>query len=155
MSTMYDDANDFLLAGGSPSCTWPDVGTAHSGTIIDFRVEQARDFKTKEPKFWKDGNPVKQLVVTLQTNERDLSRDDDDGVRAMYCRGNLLKVVREAVRAHGGIAVGGKLGARFIGEGTAEPGLNPPKLFKAEYAPPAKTADLDVAMSGGGDEPLI
>jgi hypothetical protein len=154
MSTMYDDVNDFLLSGGVPSCTWPAVGTVHSGTVTDFRIEQARDFETGKPKFWDDGNPVKQLVVTLQTDERD--RDDDDGLRALYCRGALLKAIREAVRPHGGIAQGGKLGVKFTGEGEKpKPHLNAPKLFKVEYAAPVKAANLDDAMSGGGDEPLI
>lgn len=153
MSTMQE-ANEFLLAGGVPSCTWPEIGAKHSGTVLDFRIEQARDYETGKPKFWDDGNPVKQLVITLQTDEQDPKKDDDDGIRALYCRGQLLKAVREAVRPHGGIAVGGKVGAQFESEGEKpKPHLNAPKVFRVEYAPPVKAANLDNAV--GGDEPLI
>lgn len=154
--TFTQDANEFLLAGGVPSCTWPEIGTRYTGTVVDFRVEQARDFDTGKPKFWDDGNPVKQLVVTIQTDERDPSKDDDDGLRALYCRGQLLKAVREAVRPHGGIAQGGRIGVKFVSEGDRpKPHLNPPKQFKVEYAPPTKRMDLDDTTTSGGDEPLI
>lgn len=157
--SITQDPNEFLLSSGVPSCTWPEVGTKYSGTVLDFRVEQARDYTDGKPKFWDDGNPVKQLVVTIQTDERDPSKDGDDGVRALYCGGQLLKAVREAVRPHGGIAQGGRIGVKFYDEG--EPPvrngkkLNAPKLFKVEYAPPTKRMDLDDTSVGGGDEPLI
>ncbi len=157
--SITQDANEFLLSSGVPSCTWPEIGTTYSGTVLDFRVDQAKDYDTGKPKFWDDGNPVKQLVVTIQTTERDPSKEGDDGVRALFCGGQLLKAVREAVRPHGGIAVGGRIGVKFtsLGEPPVRNGkkLNAPKLFKVEYGAPAKTANLDDAMNGDGDEPLI
>lgn len=150
--TTIEDPNAFLLASGIASAKFPTVGTVVKGTVLDFRVEQARDFQTRQPKFWDNGDPVKQLVVTLQTTEHDPDRDADDGARAVYALGNMLNAIRDAVRPHGGITQGGTLAVQYVGDGEAKRGFNPPKLYRAEYAPPARHANLDQAVA---DEPLI
>lgn len=149
------DANQFLLSSGVPSAKFPHVGATVKGTVLDFRVEQARDFDTKTLRTWDDGNPVMQLVVTLQTDERDPDKEADDGSRALYALGQMLKAVRDAVRPHGGLAQGGTLAVRYTGDGEpSRRGLNPPKQYRAEYHPPARRVDLDAATSGD-DTPLI
>src|SRR5690606_2848911 len=69
---------------------------------------------------------------------------DDNGERALYIKGNLLKAVREAVRKAGakGLDVGGTLTVTYSGDGeVSKRGINPPKLYTAVYAPPAQQAD--------------
>lgn len=148
------DANQFLLSTGVPSAKFPTIGTVVKGQVLDFRVEQARDFDTKALRTWDDGNPVMQLVVTLQTDQRDPDRDSDDGARAVYALGGMLKAIRDAVRPHGGIEAGGTLAVQYIGDGEpSRRGLNPPKQYRAEYQPPVKRANLDDIADS--DTPLI
>ncbi len=135
-------ANDFLMSGGSTSAKFPTPGTTVTGVICrPPEVQQQRDFTTGEPKFWDDGKPMQQLQVQLQTTEKDMSVPDDDGVRAVYVKGQMQKAVREAVRKAGasGLEIGGTLTITYTGNGEAKRGL-PPKLYSASYIPAAAGA---------------
>jgi hypothetical protein len=147
---MTNAANEFLMAGGVSSAKFPAIGTRVTGTIVRHpEVQQQRDFTTGEPKVWDDGKPMQQLQVTLATSERDPQTPDDDGVRAIYVKGNMLKAVREAVRRSGaqGLEVSGTLTITYTGDGEASRrGINPPKLYAAEYtAAPAAAANSFLA----------
>jgi hypothetical protein len=140
------EANDFLMAGGVASAKFPTVGTSISGTIVrQPELRQQTDVTSGKPKFWDDGSPRQQVVVTLATNERDAALADDDGERAVYVKGNLTKAVREAVRQSGakGLEVGGTLTVTYTGDGEASArGMNAPKLYSASYVPaPAVAAN--------------
>jgi hypothetical protein len=152
---MTTSANEFLMAGGVTSAKFPDPGTTVAGTIArEPEVQQQRDFTTGEPKFWEDGKPMQQLQVILATSERDPSVPDDDGQRAVYVKGNMLKAVREAIRKSGadGIKVGGTLQVTYTGDGdTSRRGMNPPKLYAATYTPPT-TAAANEFLGGNGEE---
>src|SRR5690606_40400870 len=105
-------ADDFLMGESVPSAKFPAIGATVSGTICEPPVvQQQRDYTTGELKFWSDGNPMMQLVVTLQTGERDPGIVDDDGRRRVYVRGQLKRAVQRAVKTAGapGLAVGGQL----------------------------------------------
>jgi hypothetical protein len=94
MSDSYDS-----LFGGGRSATFPTKGTSYSGTILSApREVQQRDFKTKDPKFYKDGDPMMQTVIEVQTNQRDPEDDSDDGVRLVYAKGQMLAALRVALR---------------------------------------------------------
>lgn len=152
---MTISANDFLMGGGVKSAAFPAVGTTVTGRITrEPEVQQQKDFKTGELKFWKsDGKPMQQLKVVLATTERDPATPDDDGERTLYVKGNLLKAVRDAVRKAGakGLDVGGTLAVTYSGDGIAQGQLDPPKLYTAVYTPPAKNAAIDFV--NGGQQP--
>jgi hypothetical protein len=141
---MTTDANEFLLAGGVTSAKFETPGISVSGTITrPPEVQQQRELDTGKPKFWEDGKPRQQIVIHLQTTSRDPEVDDDDGIRALYVRGNMLKAVREAVRKHGAGAkldTGGVLTVTYTGDGERKSGLNAPKLYSAVYTPAAQAA---------------
>lgn len=129
--------NDFLMGGGVKSFKFETTGQVAKGPILELAMQQQRDFKTSVPKFWDDGNPMMQLRVVIQTDEREPGTDDD-GQRALYLKGEAQKAVRDAIRTAGAkqIEVGGTLALQYIGDGEARGNLNPPKLFKAEYKAP-------------------
>lgn len=141
--SISDDALD-LLQGGGASAKFPTVGTVHKGTILSMDKRQARDFETKVLKVWDNGDPMWELVVRIQTGERDLDIEDDDGVRTLYAGGNMLKALRDAFqKAKVKPAIGGTLAVKYTGDGEAKRrGLNPPKLYAAQYAPPVGGMDL-------------
>jgi hypothetical protein len=137
---MTINVEDFLSGGGAASAKFPTPGTTVKGTIESAVVQQQTDFATGSPKTWDDGNPMLQLVVTLATDERDDSIDNDDGTRRVFIKGQMRSAVAEAVKLAGAKAVerGATLAIQYKGDGTAsKAGFNPPKVYHAQYRSPA------------------
>ncbi|MFJ8995556.1 hypothetical protein ACIRQH_34770 [Streptomyces sp. NPDC102279] len=134
-------ADDFLLGGSVPSAKFPTLGASVSGRITERpTVEQQTDFTTGELKFWDDGKPQLQLVVTLATEQRDPENAEDDGTRRVYVKGQMKNAVAQAVRSAGarGLEVGGTLTVTYSADGVAKnPRFNAPKNFTAQYIPAA------------------
>ncbi|MFF5784221.1 hypothetical protein ACFY8P_04530 [Streptomyces sp. NPDC012693] len=139
------NADDFLMGGGgAPTAKFPTPGTTISGRITQKpTVEQQRDIKTGDAKFWGDGNPMWQVVVTVQTELRDPSIDGDDGRRRLFVKGAMKNVISEAVNNAGarGLEVGGTLAVTYTHDGVAKQvGMSPPKQYTATYTPAAVAA---------------
>lgn len=134
------DADQFLMGGGVPSAKFETVGASVTGTITQRPdVQQRTDFDSGQPLFWPDGKPMLQLKVVLATSQRDPSEPDDDGLRAIYIKGNMQKAVQQAVRAAGakGLEVGGTLTVTYSGNGEQKKrGMSAPKLYTATYVKP-------------------
>lgn len=149
--TIDPEANEFLTAGGAPSAKFPVIGTVVKGTVLGATKTQQTDMDGKLL-FWDNGDPRWQLVITLQTDERDPDIDGDDGVRRLFAKGNLLKAVQTAVRESGakGLEENGTLAAKYTADGPKKPGLTAPKEYVGQYAPaPA------VALSGADGGSLL
>lgn len=135
------DPNDFLMGGGVPSASFLRIGDGVQGTITEPpTLQQQRDFTSGEPKVWDNGDPMMQMVVTLQTDQYDEKIEDDDGRRRIYVKNAMKKAVADAVRKAGAkkLDVGGVLSVRYTADGVpARKGVNPPKLYAAVYTPPA------------------
>jgi hypothetical protein len=146
-------AEDFLLGGSVPSAKFPTPGTTVSGRITERpTVEQQRDYTTGELKWWEDGKPQQQLVVTVATDLRDPEVQDDDGTRRFYVKGQMKNAVAQAVRAAGarGLEVGGVLTVTYSGDGERKnPRFNAPKNFTAQYVP-AAAAELNTPEPPAG-----
>ncbi|WP_435279280.1 hypothetical protein [Streptomyces sp. 1222.5] len=144
-------ADDFLMGGGVPSAKFPTVGHSVSGRITEKpTVEQQRNYEDDKLKFWDDGKPMMQLVVTLATSERDPENPEDDGARRLYVKGYMKNAVASAVRAAGarGLEVGGILTVTYSGDGEKKNvKFNAPKLFTAQYVA-AAAAELHIPDPG-------
>jgi hypothetical protein len=145
------DANSFLMGGGgAATAKFPTPGTVIGGRITEPpTLEQQRDIKSGEKKFWKDGDPMMQLVVTVQTDLRDPAIEDDDGKRRIFIKGQMKNAVSDAVRQAGarGLEVGGTLHVRFTHELPASgPGMSPPKQYVAKYE---TAASIELGAWGG------
>ena len=141
---MTNDPNAFLMGAGGRSATFPEAGTQYDGYIVSYEMRQQTAYQTNKLKFYDDGNPMMQLVITIHTDLRE--DDDDDGLRSLYVRGNMQKAVRDAVAKAGarGIAADGRLFVRYVGdEETAQKGKNPAKRYIAKYAPPVQAIPSD------------
>lgn len=109
---MEEDGQDFF-GDKVRSATFPIKGTTIAGQVLQApKKMQQRDFVTKEPKFYKDGNPMTQWVFLLQTDERVTETDEDDedgavyfgeddGRRGLYAKGQMEKEIREAAQRAG------------------------------------------------------
>jgi hypothetical protein len=154
MTTVHDEVNDLLTGGGAPAAKFPTIGTLTKGVVLRAEARQQRDMNGV-PKCWDDGNKMMEVVITLQTDERDPAIDQDTGSRNLYVRGKMLDAVRTALKQAGGaqLEVGGTLAVKYIGDGTARPGLTAPKLFQAQYARPAPSTDGANDLLGASSSP--
>lgn len=61
----------FDLKGNSASWNYhdedkPGYMTSITGTVVEISNPQARDYNTGKPRFWDDGNPVRNLCLTIK-----------------------------------------------------------------------------------------
>jgi hypothetical protein len=146
---MTDDVRDFLegLTGGGRSAFPQDcpIGTTVRGRVVAARKEQQTSLDGALRTF-PSGQPMHQLVVDVETDERD--DDDDDGVRRLYAKGgnftpdqgsgtSMAIAIRDALKEAGiEMLVGSDLAIRKTGIGKrTKPGLSPPSLYTAKVTP--------------------
>lgn len=124
-------------------------GTSISGIIENVTANQIRDFKSRQPKFFDDGQPQMQVLVTINTGVTDPMVKDDDGRRTVYIKGfglqrhAWLQALHNAgLRKAAEVRPGDRFTATFTGFGEAKPGMNAPKLFEyvIEHQSPADLA---------------
>ncbi len=143
------DIDDFIHGSrGAPSAKFPAVGTVVKGAIATKpEVSQRRDIDGNLMT-WDDGNPRMQLVITLQTDERDPDVEDDVGLRRIFAPrpSNLLAAIADALKKSGArLEPGGTLAVKFTGEKPHErKGYNAIKEYVAQYQPPAGPSGDDL-----------
>lgn len=124
-------------------------GTSISGIIENVTANQIRDFKSRQPKFFDNGQPQMQVLVTINTGVTDPMVEDDDGRRTVYIKGfglqrhAWLQALHNAgLRKAAEVRPGDRFTATFTGFGEAKPGMNAPKLFEyvIEHQSPADLA---------------
>jgi hypothetical protein len=140
--TIADDALDYLSRDSAPAAKFETIGDTVKGKVLSAEKRQQTDYGTGAPKFYDNGDPMWEVVITIASADAD----DDDNRRRIFARGALLKAVREALKeAESKLEVGGELTVRYTADGEPpKKGFNAPKLFKAKYvAPAAAPVDLD------------
>ena len=134
-----DNSVNGLLEGGGKSAKFPTAGTTVKGTVVSATTRQATEFGTGKPKTFDNGDPMMELVVTLQTTDRDPDDQNDDGRRTLYAGAKMLKAIKAALQAAGAkLEEGGTLAVQYTGDGEpSQRGFQPPKLYVAQYEKPA------------------
>lgn len=157
MTITPPDPNALLTGGGGRWTKFETPGDKVQGEIVGVETRQQTDLDGN-PKTWDNGDPIWEVVVTLQTT---LTEDgDDDGVRKVSLSGSRkyaskAKAAADALKAAGAKALeaGGTFGIAYTGDGEAtKRGFNPPKLFAATYKAPAAAVDLSAIF--GDDAPV-
>ena len=161
MTNQNLDPNALIMGSGARSAKFTNHKDEVWGDIMSFVQRQQTDLQGNLKTF-DNGDPMWQVVITLLTNQHE--DDDDDGLRAVYAKGQMLRAIGDAVRKAGakGIADGGKLFVRYVGD--AEPkqrGFSGAKQYIAKYEPPSDVMvipdqdDEDVAnLIDENDEPF-
>jgi hypothetical protein len=147
---MSNEVDSFLMGTGGRSAAFKTVDDRVWGEIVHSELRQQTEFGSGELLFWDDGKPRMQLVITLQTDQHE--DEDDDGIRKVYAKGEMLKAIRAAVaKANApGLREGGQLLVQYVKDGPpVKKGFNGPKMFFAKYAPPVEY----VAIPDDGDDP--
>lgn len=132
----------FAGADNLPSLSFKDkpLGTSYSGVVTaQPSLVQSRNFDSRQPEFWPDGNPK----MTVATN---LRLDSGEEVCLWASKPSaMFRAIADAAKAAGTgpVAVGGRLTVSFSGEkpDPAKPHLNPQKLYTVTYQPPNAFAE--------------
>ena len=141
--TVTSDVNDLLEQSGAPACKFESPGDTHKGKVVSAQKRQQTDYGTGTPKFYDNGDPMWEIVITIDTGVEDSNGETE---KRLFARGAMLKAIREALKDAGAkLEVGGELVVRYTEDGEpSKKGFNAPKLYKAKYTPPAPAAvDLD------------
>jgi hypothetical protein len=139
---MTTDPNSLIMGSGARSAKFAAHGDRVWGTIMSSKTRQQTDIQG-QLKFWDNGEPMMQVVVTLLTELQE--DDEDDGLRSVYVKGQMLNALRSAIVKAGerGIGDGGKLLVQYTGD--AEPrqkGFSGAKQYYCKYEPPVSITEL-------------
>jgi hypothetical protein len=150
--------DDLLQGGGSPSLSFKDakVGDAFTGVISATRAVQVRNYEDPTKlEFWDDGKPKMQIEVTLDTDYRDASIDDDRGERRVFLFGQKLTALKDALKAKGltKLEVGGKFTISLTGtKPSKNPRYNDVKLYGIDVVAPTSNSAVDALIGAGAVE---
>lgn len=126
---------------GGRGLKFPTPGTSHTGKVSRAPYEkQQTKFGTQDPDYWPNGDPKMQIVVELDTDERDPNESNDDGARTLYVSSGVMKrAIADAMLKAGAddIEVGGILTVTYTGnDPQSKNPANPKKLYEAAYQKP-------------------
>lgn len=146
MTTTQDLINSSASAPAAFTKHTP-VGTSVTGTVLAKTVRQTRNYQTDEPEFWdaEQTQPKQQIVLTVQTPERN--NEADDGGRSIFVKwwGSNREEFVKAIRASGAkdVEVGGTLTVVYSHDVPSDnPKFNDAKIHVYTYVPPSATAGL-------------
>jgi hypothetical protein len=129
------------MFGDAPGISWDlktgyVLGTPRGGRVLSKVVSQVSDYTTKAPSFFPSGDPIMQVEVTLQTNER--TDANDDGKRRMFVKSGLRKAAAQAFRSVGAADL--EIDGWFYAACTSKTGGKNGKAneFQAIYAKPGQ-----------------
>lgn len=152
---------DDFFAGGLPSAKFDVQNKIVGGRVVRVGEKQQQRDMQGNPKFW-DGetksDPMWQLPIDVQTDERDPEVVGDTGLRTIYVKqsGDMKRAIGEAVRragVQGAPKVGGVLEVAWTGvEPARTRGFNDKKLYSARYTAPT-AADPFFAGGQQANEP--
>lgn len=115
----------------------PNVGVVHEGVVCaPLDVAPVTVYGSNPPETKKDklGRDILQVVITLQTQQRDPELEEDDGVRKLYVKLPMQRALQEEMARHG---------IKSFGEGThfriESTGIQQPKAGQARAGIPGQT----------------
>lgn len=153
MTNQALDPNAIIMGSSSRTAKFTNHGDRVWGTIMSAKVRQQTDLDGKL-KFFDDGEPMLEVVITILT---DLAEDDDDdGMRTVYAKGQMLQAIRSAAVKAGsrkGIADGGMLFVQYMSDDQPKKkGHSGAKRYFAKYESPEHITELpDDIEDGLGD----
>jgi hypothetical protein len=163
---MTTDVDDFFNTTGGKSAAFHEIGATVTGIVVASERREQTEFGTGEIKRFDDGNPMMQVVITLQTEER--ADADDDGARMLYVKGSpntegsMAYAIREALAGQP-MRNGSKLQVKYTGDGVpSRKGWNAPKLYTARFKLGEEAVAEDAALNddqappwqGGSAQPV-
>jgi hypothetical protein len=141
----------FTEGGGGKSANFLVKGVLLKGVLMEPPTEKVQTDLDGNEKTFADGKKRTQLVLKLQTEERDPEDENDTGVRWLYTKHQMILAIRESLKEQGlkTLAVGGTLEIAWTGDQkAAKAGYHPTKLFQARWTPPPLSFMADEKPEG-------
>ena len=129
-----DPSVDDLLngSGGPPAFKFDEIGKVAKGKVRAATKAQAVEYGTGKPETYPDGNPVMQVVITVEA-------DDGEEFR-IFAKGQMRAAIGDALRqAECSLEVGGELAVKFDHEEPTNFGSKK-KVYVARYTAPVAAA---------------
>jgi len=141
----------FKKRASSSFAAFTQPGSTVAGPITEISDQKQATKWNPDPKakreldFWPSGDPVMEVWLTVQTQERNPQDEEDTGLRTIVItvnqkQGGQLAAIMDACEAAGvqAPAVGGFLALTFTGfDPESKNPQNPRKLYAAKYQAPA------------------
>jgi hypothetical protein len=158
-----------FMTAHAPAAKFTQVGHTIGGRILDARMVQTSDYKTKRPEYWEDkaktyapfdgdgtpNEPKAQLELTIETGVPD---DQGETERRLFVKNKrqfaALRAALKAARAREGLLLGGVIVMTLTGKEASDGGEDA-NTWAMSYEPPAagegREFDSDtVHLVGGG-----
>lgn len=141
----------FKKRASSSFAAFTQPGSTVAGPITEISDQKQATKWNPDPKakreldFWPSGDPVMEVWLTVQTQERNPQDEEDTGLRTIVItvnqkQGGQLAAIMDACEAAGvpAPAIGGFLALTFTGfDPESKNPQNPRKLYAAKYQAPA------------------
>jgi hypothetical protein len=149
---MSQDPFSQFLSGGLVAAKFPSVGYVVEGSVTGAVMKQQSEYEGGTPKVWSDGSPAMQMVVDMEcaptgetwetTRYIRKALPDDNGMRALYVKGNLQKALTQALRdANAKFEIGGRLRVERVADGPQKDKQRLPAYeFKCTWTAPSQNA---------------
>lgn len=135
----------FFDIESGPSARFERPGDIVSGVITrPYSRRQATEYLSDKLKFDDQGRAVEMAVIELQTDQRDPSVPNDDGIRILYSeKFGQRKAISDAIKASGAsdLEPGGRLTVQYVRDDPSTKG-SPLKIWAAQYVAPSAGAGL-------------
>ncbi len=135
-----DDYFNQPATGGGPGISWKDkpLGTTYAGIVArdisNADVVQDTDYRTQQPKFYRDGRPQFVMRVPLQVAP---SQEFPEGEAAFYVRGQARDELQRAMQeagAEGAPKAGAAISVTLVQRKPSRQG-NPANIVAITYTP--------------------
>lgn len=156
--------------GGGPSISWTDkntqaqkpIGTQYVGVVArdvtSSDVQQQTDFKTQQPKYYRDGRPMFSMKVPLKVQP---SPEFPEGEAAWYVKGQAkdeLQRAMSAAGAEGAPKEGAVISITLVQRRPSGAGMNPANIVQVTYQPPQggqAAAPINAGAQPGYEVPQV
>lgn len=130
-------AESLLFRGGPPGFKFSSPGVYIDGTLVDVDTQHATKFNPdpnapKEYKHFSSGDPIYEIVLTLQTDLRDPSNPNDQGRRRVFVSSmDMQEKLGKALKDSGDqkLTAGARVRVAFL----REEGSNRKKIYEVSY----------------------
>lgn len=135
----------------SAAATFNQYGDKYAGRVTGMKWQQQTDPNTGLPKAFASGDPMMMLLVTIQPPTGDAvtlwAKGGSNFTPAQGSGHSMLVAISRAARAAGAetLDVGGELAVAYTGDAEGKAGMNPAKLYTAEYRAP-KPANESISV---------
>jgi hypothetical protein len=146
MTDTLRDADSLLFGNSITSAKFASHGDKIAGHLVGKDTQHKAKFNPQNPSdkselmYFKSGDPVLELILDLQTDERDPEVENDNGVRRVYVPFQMQQALQQAVKEAGikkSLPLGSHIEITHTHSVPSKGGGSPRKEYKVVVTGPA------------------